>query len=354
MARKKTEARAKPSRGQVIAAFELMRIEHPRIKEVHSALDDAREAGRLTPQSPKRYIELFAPSHSGKSSAIRSYIEDVVVQEVIDRGLFPSDMDRQEIAARQRLVLHVTLSPKASIRSMAADILRQLGDARADVGTGPVLLRRVYEYLSGSYIDPMTKQPIGRQTELVILDEIQHLSSSKVERPDGKLAKSHRITSTEVTDTLKTMMIRGLVPLVFVGVPEAREHLSIDVQLTNREMTKIDYSPLKWSSEKDQLVFLEYCEEAACLVVSTGLLPKKANLLHENVAYRLWQASGGCIGVVSRLLEEAVFHALDRDADRVEYEDLALAVDTRGIPNGMCKSNPFRGDEPEAELEEAA
>lgn len=354
MAKKKAEKWEKPTRGQVIAAFELMRIEHPRLKEVHQALNDAREAGRLTPHSPKRYIEFFAPSHSGKSRAIISYIEDVVVDEVIDRGLFPADMDRMEIAAKQRLVIHVTLSPKASLRSMAADILRQLGDARADVGTGPVLLRRVYEYLNGTYIDPMTKQPIGRQTELVILDEIQHLSASKVERPNGVTAKSHKITSTEVTDTLKTMMIRGLVPLVFVGVPEAREHLSIDIQLTNREMAKIDYSPLKWSSAKDQTIFLEYCEEAAQLLVSERLLPTKTDLLVPEIAPRLWVASGGCIGVVSRLLEEAVFHALDRNAEKVEFEDLALAVDTRGIPNNMCTYNPFRDDEPKAELEEAA
>ena len=36
-------------------------------------------------------------------------------------------------------------------------------------------------------------------------------------------------------------MIRGLVPMVFVGVTEAREHLAIDIQLTNRGMDKIDF-----------------------------------------------------------------------------------------------------------------
>lgn len=332
----------KPGRGKVIAAFEVMRIHHPRIDGVHQALDDAREAGLLSPNSPKRYIEFFAPSHSGKSMAIRTYIEDKVVDQAIERGHFPADMDREQIAIQQRIVLHVTLSPKASKRSLAVDILNQLGDPNADRGTGPILMRRVYEYLAGTFKDPATGKPVERQTELVILDELQHLSASEVARPGGKTEKSNMLRSTEVSDTLKTMLIRGLVPMVFVGIPEAREHLEIDQQLTNREMGKIDFSPLKWSSAKDQEIFLEYCIEAAALLTEHGLLPEETVLTADGIPHRLWAASGGCIGVVSRILEQAVFHALDRDGDRVEYEDLALAVDTRAIPNNMCTYNPFR------------
>lgn len=332
----------KPSRGVVVAAFEKMRIKHPRIAGVHQKLADAREAGMLTPNSPKRFIEFFAPSHSGKSMAIRTYIEDHVVDECIKRGLFPADMDRSEIAMKQRLVLHVTLSPNASRRSLAADILRQMGDLNADVGDGPVLLRRVYEFLNGTYKDPATGKAIGRQTELVILDEIQHLSAGKTTGSAGKAAKSHRVTSTDVTDTLKTMMIRGLVPMVFIGVPEAREHLAIDKQLTNREMDKIDFSPLRWSSAEDQEIFLEYCIEAAVLLKKHQLFPEDTDLIEDGIPHRLWTASGGCIGLVSRILEQAAFHALDRDAVRVEYQDLELAVDTRAIPNNMCTYNPFR------------
>lgn len=274
--------------------------------------------------------------------AVRSYIEDVVVPEVIERGLFPADMDRHRIAQQQRLVLHVTLSPQASVRSMAVDILRQLGDKRADTGGGPVLLRRVYEYLTGEYRDPITREVLPRQTELVILDEIQHLSAGKVNKPSGRLEKSHRIETTQVTDTLKTMLIRGLVPMVFVGIPEAREHLAIDQQLLNREMGKIDFSPLRWSNIKDQEIFLEYCIEAAALIRAENLFPEDIDLLGNGIPHMLWAASGGCIGVVSRILEEAALHATNREAPSIELEDLALAVDTRALPNRMCTYNPFR------------
>ncbi|WP_425388857.1 AAA family ATPase [Devosia elaeis] len=295
-----------------------------------------------TPNSPKRYVELFAPSHSGKSMAITTYIEQKVVDEAIERGLFPADMPRSEIAAKQRIVLHVTLSPNASVRSLATDILRAFGDKNADVGTGPILLRRVYSYLNGTYEDPATGKEIGRQAELLILDEIQHLADSKAKSPEGKAIKSQKIESTVVTDTLKTMTIRGLVPMVFVGIPEARIHLSIDSQLTNRELSKIDFSPLRWSDEGDQVIFLEYCQEAAMKLTEFDLFPEETDLLDEEIPERLWAASGGCIGLVSRILEEAALHAVRRGASCVEYEDLELAVDTRAMPNNYVNYNPFR------------
>jgi len=246
-----------------------------------------RSKSSLIPNKPKRYIEFFAPSHSGKSTAITTYIEDKVVGEAIERGLFPADMDREEIARKQRIVLHVTLSPNASKRSLAVDILTALGDPRAESGSGPVLMRRVYEYLSGTYVDPATGKPMGRQTELVILDELQHLAASRVSRAGGQMEKSNVVISTEVSDTLKTMLIRGLVPMVFVGIPAAREHLTIDRQLTNREMGKIDFSPLRWSSAEDQEIFLEYCIEAAALLREYSLFPDNTDLTEEGIPHRL-------------------------------------------------------------------
>lgn len=320
----------KVSRPLIQAAFDSMRIIHPRIPEVHQALDDAREVGRLSPYSPKRYVEFFAPSHSGKSMAITTYIEDVVVDQAIQRKLFPEDMDRNLIAMRQNLVLHVTLSPKATPKSLASDILRRLGDARCDSGTAATLLARVYNMLS------------ELKVELVILDEIQHLASGTVAKPGGTAQKIHRVQTTEVTDTLKTMMIRGLVPMVFVGIPEAREHLSMDIQLTNREMNKIDFSPLQWSDPSDRVIFQSYCGLVGLTIKEHGLMPEETDFLEDDIPEKLWVSSGGCIGLVSRIAEEATIHAAARGAESVEYEDLELAVDTRAMPNNYCTYNAFR------------
>jgi len=165
---------------------------------------------------------------------------------------------------------------------------------------------------------------------------------------NGRKAKALEGQGTDVTDALKNMMIKGLVPMVLVGIPEARAHLSVDHQFTNRELDKVNFSPIRWSDDDDREVFLEYCGSLGILIKQRGLLPKTSHFLADKIPYMLWAASNGCIGLVSRICEEAVFHASQRDARQVELEDLIKAVDTRAIPNGYCSYNPFRGGVHEA------
>ena len=68
-----------------------MRIKHPRIEQVIEKFDSAREMRRNAPDEEQRYVEFFAKSHTGKSTAVKYYLEKVVVAEVVD-GLFPADM----------------------------------------------------------------------------------------------------------------------------------------------------------------------------------------------------------------------------------------------------------------------
>ena len=132
---------------------------------------------------------------------------------------------------------------------------------------------------------------------------------------------------------------------------KAREHLSIDPQLTNRELSKIDFSPLRWSDPAEQGIFLDYCAQAGMLIREWDLLPGETDFLEGDTPHMLWAASSGCIGIVSRLAEQAVLHAIERSGDRVLREDLASAVDTRGIPNGMCTYNPFRSGVRDGEID---
>ena len=87
------------------------------------------------------------------------------------------------------------------------------------------------------------------------------------------------------------------------------------------------------------------------LIQEWELLPVESDFLEGDIPHMLWAASSGCIGIVSRLAEQAVVHAVKRGGDRVIHEDLAMAVDTRGIPNGMCTYNPFRGGLRDAQIQ---
>jgi ABC-type cobalamin/Fe3+-siderophores transport system ATPase subunit len=94
--------------GLILSEFENMRIEHGRLEQTFTIFNNLRVTKRRAPYQPKRWSSIFAPTGSGKSTAIRMYLENVVAKEAIKRGLFPADMESFEIAARQKIVLHIT------------------------------------------------------------------------------------------------------------------------------------------------------------------------------------------------------------------------------------------------------
>jgi hypothetical protein len=162
-----------------------------------------------------------------------------------------------------------------------------------------------------------------------------------VKQVEGRKAKELTSQGTEVSDALKSMMIEGMVPIAFVGIPEAKVHFSVDAQLVNRELAKVNFAPIKWTVTEERELFIDYCAETGVLIEHTGLMPEISDFVSDEIPARLWAASRGRIGLVSRLCEQAVLHASERGARRVEFEDLERAVDTRGIPNGFSLYNPF-------------
>jgi hypothetical protein len=315
-------------RSTIWAAFESIRIEHPRVKEAYRTFDDLRQLKLEHSNAPQRFVSIFAPSHSGKSMAAQMYIETKIVEEAIRRKLFPADTPLCEIARRQRLVLHVTLSASATPKSLASDILMALGDKRAERGTATGLLARSYDLM----------QAVG--TELLIVDEIQHLSPTRG-RKNVKIARAFE-QSTSVTDTLKTMMIRGLVPMVFIGVNEARHLLFNDEQLANRRRLELDFGCLNYGHQRERKIFEYYCAFLGAMLREQRLFRSEVDLLTNGVAACLHAVSGGRIGLVSRLVERAAVIALDDDATTISTQHLERATIDWAIPRGLIDYNPFK------------
>jgi hypothetical protein len=330
------------TRPEIYAAFKKMRIMHPRIENIIRVCDGARRAARANDdEEPQGWIELFAASHSGKSHAVKMYIERSVVPELIAEGVFPADMSPAVIARRQVRAMHVTLRERATRESLYADILVRLGAQVKGTEKLDTLRRQLYLYLRGEN-DPINNPHKKRPCELLILDEIQHLSQGILRQMQGKRTKDLESSSTDVADALKFMMIEGLVPVMFVGIPEARVHLQFDRQLPNRHIEEIDFSPLRWSSAGDAKIFTDFCGKIGIKVQNHGLLANVSNLLVGEIPHMLWAASGGLIGLASRIVEEAVYHAQQAGKEELTLDELALAVDTRAIPQGYCLYNPFR------------
>lgn len=316
--------------GSLWAEYSKFRIKTPRLEEATEAFNSLRKMKRLAPHSEQRCCAIFAPSASGKSTTIRMYIENVLVPELIEAGKFPRDMPVSEIARLQNTVLHVTLSSPATSRSLAADILFALGDPRWDNGSANSLAQRANTLL----------QRCG--TELVIIDEVQHLSSNVAKRSDGKTERSNVAKSTTVTDKLKTMLIDGLVPLVFVGLPEAEHHLMNDIQISGRCPKKLNFMPLDYESPSDQTIYVEFCGRLGLKIGSHELFEERTNLVEGDIPACLHEVAGGRLGMTCNVVQAACEVAYRENAKRVERRHLMEAVDNWAIPHGAIDYNPFR------------
>jgi hypothetical protein len=318
------------SRAKIWTEFERMRIKHPRLDEAHAAFDDLRAMKLANPLAPQRFASMFAPTHSGKSMAVRTYIENVVVDQAISRGLFRPDEDRALIAKKQKLVLHISLEGVTGTKSLATDILTKLEDDDPSGGTGPVLLQRSYDQMDAC------------KTELLVVDEIQHLSPTARE----KKRKSYREKAdeaTSVTNTLKVMMIRGLVPMVFVGIDEGKANLFNDRQLAERCLHELDFGRLEYTDAKERKIFEDYCGRLGLKLKQHGLFDQPSNFLDGDIAPCLHEITGGRIGAVSRFIEKAAVIAAKENAEGVTREHLVRAADETAKEADSIGYNPFRG-----------
>jgi hypothetical protein len=318
------------TRAKIWAEFERMRIKHPRLDEARAAFDDLRAMKRANPLAPQRFVSMFAPTHSGKSTTITNYIETDVVDVVIKRGLFKADEDRAVIAKKQKLVLHISLEGVTKPKSLATDILTRLEDDDPAGGTAPSLLQRSY------------KQMHECITELLIVDEIQHLSPTEREKKQQSY-REKKEEGTSVTNTLKIMMIRGLVPMAFVGLDEARTTLFSDGQLADRCLHELDFSCLDYALPKERKIFEDYCGRLGLKLKQHDPFEEPSNFLDADIIPCLHEISGGRIGAVSRFVEKAAVIASKAKATGVTRDHLVLAGDEWAKKPESLGYNPFRG-----------
>jgi hypothetical protein len=251
-------------------------------------------------------MRALGPSGSGKTSAIMAFIRRFLATT-------PRTADRVPI-------VFVTLERTATSKRLMISILEYFGDSYSSRGTEQSLKMRVKACF----------ERFG--TELLIIDEIQHLNYRNSERSD-------------VTDSLKRLLDDGVVPIVFLGTDEANDLFTKNVQLGGRLISPCDFKPLDLRQSADRALLAGYVTLLDQALVDKGIFQELSHLEDPFVLRCLDAVADGVIGRVSRLLEIALEIALRRGATRIEKYDLALAVDRWAIPNGLTATNPFLRDE---------
>jgi Cdc6-like AAA superfamily ATPase len=288
------------------AAMDGIVIESPRVRLAHEKFDSLVEHAALSEE--RRCIALLAPSQSGKTTIINSYVRRLNTIDALDAGEIPA--------------LKVTLQANITRRQFAQDILfafeRHGYNAMIETGTEAQLLRRAVNYLQ------------DRKVRILFLDEFHHLVHS-----------DNRKVVMSVSETVKHLLITGSCPIVVAGLHDARKPFDANRQLAHRAEAHLELLPLDPMSPKDRQMFRnflsDYLEKADQLAVAEGL----PNLLRDDVPACIWEVSRGVLGAACNLIKAAVQVAAQRGQGLIEREHLVVATD-EVIRNRLYDRNPFR------------
>ncbi|WP_238282732.1 TniB family NTP-binding protein, partial [Methylobacterium goesingense] len=218
-----------------------------------------------------------------------------------------------------RSVVHVTLSAKATIKTLGSDILEEYEDPEFEEGTATKLLRRAANHIEKA------------KTDLLILDEVHHLIDND---KGGTVAMS-------VAETIKRMLIRGACPVVLVGTEQAMPLITKNVQLQGRAYNPVIARPLDLATKTGLAEFRDHCVGFDLMLVRHRIFRKPSGLVVGDVPAFAYDVSGGIIGLASRLFEIASEKAMVRGGDRIEDRDLSSAVEDWAIPLGITDHNPW-------------
>jgi hypothetical protein len=285
-----------------ISAFKEIFIPYPKHMELHVDLDYIRKLGRQTIGQPQMGLRVLAPSGSGKSTAALAYIAAVERARPRTSTFIP--------------VVKVDLERGSTPKTFMMSILIAYGDLHAGHGNELTLKMRVFACVERF------------QTELLIVDECQHLNYRNGSKND-------------VTDTLKGLLDAGLLPMAFLGTEEAMPMFVRNLQLNGRLLPPCDLHPLSARRPEDRQLFATFVAKLEKTVVERGVLPQLSTLAADNMLPGLFEVSDGVIGRVCRLFEAALVHALRRGAFKLERVDISWATEHWAMEQAFIDRNPF-------------
>lgn len=150
------------------------------------------------------------------------------------------------------------------------------------------------------------------QVRVLLFDEIQHV----VERNTEK-------SWYEVADWLKTLSDGLNLSLLLVGLPTAREMLSVNPQLRDRAISPHIIYPYNWNRPED---VAEFCR---CLLSISQVLSQQGYVLPSmtdiDLVRRCYAATQGRFGMVVKLFEEARHQAQKAKIKTITVQTLADA-----------------------------
>jgi len=290
----------KHSQAERLQLIERVFIKYPRLKEFREGIDFCRTRSKAAAEVECMLIT--GNTGAGKTTLIKWYAGAYPVRILPDRRIQP--------------VLVVLVPSPATVKGLATEMLKVLGDPAADKGTISSQTLRLRKFIAACGV------------ELIILDEFQHFDDRQ----------SKNVLKT-ISDWLKNLINQCNVPIVLVGMPGCESVLDEkgNEQLKRRFASRREILPFTWDTPKAVNEFrqlLKSIDDALPLMEDSHLADLKT-------AFLIYTATGGIIDYVMELLRWAAALAIESGLEQIDRELLARAYEDRIAQAFPKQPNPF-------------
>ena len=301
----------------LIAQVETIRalyVEHDRITPIKDEI--RRLYHRDNKASEGGCMLLTGPSGSGKTKLIEDFISDF---PRIPHGR----VDAQGNVADDAPVVCATV-PDTSLKTLTERLFHAFS------GTTANSRRRRFDLQ-----EAIVFHAKEMNTRLLILEEAHQAIDRKRD-----------VVAHDVAVFLKDLSNKAQFSLLIVGTDKAKRLITANAELERRVISAQELKPFSWDAQDDRDIFIgllmEFDER---LAKPLGML---SNLDDKETALRIHVATGGLVGQLARLLENAGVIAIREGGgcvkQRLTLEHLARAFEKTAIDKEAA--NPFRVPDP--------
>lgn len=283
-----------------VEALECSIVPHPRFWEVSAHV--ARLHARCKAQVAPRALLLLGQSGAGKSTLLDCYraefphvtFESVKADPGRAVGLSQAQVKGLRHADLKRVV-YIEINKQVTQRSLSADLLGAFG------------LQAPRDWTANDVIERLAALVVEMGTELILIDEAHYVVRERNEE-----------FTSDMAEFLKSLLNKVNAQIVLAGLPKLRD-LRGHRQFWRRLEPDANLVPYDWQTLHGRVEFMTILAKFEELLG----LPEASNLIDHEIAKRLYVATGGEIGILSKYLSQALTLALRSEHRRVGIELLA-------------------------------
>ncbi|MGO9943524.1 MAG: ATP-binding protein [Rhodoblastus sp.] len=219
----------------------------------------------------------------------------------------------------------------------------------APIGAAKIILRRLFFEQLGHLDEPQLTEPqykalkaftsgdlfdltvrvkqqlLAQRVEVVLNDEFQHVAERGREKSVAKAA-----------DWVKELVKDTNVPFVMAGMPSISILVEGNHQLSDITKYRFELSFFRYEKESEKLAFKDFVARLELAFPFN----REAGFARPHILLALFNASGGSLRQLGRMLIDAAFHAIDRNAEFMTVDDLAFGFAENAVNSPLAK-NPF-------------